>query len=78
MSPRADQLSTITAGTGVKPPVPADVKTTLWNGKLSISVSGGSRSIIFVVTFNLPSGSGVGPFPAMIAYGGLSLPVSPV
>ncbi|PLB49905.1 hypothetical protein P170DRAFT_133501 [Aspergillus steynii IBT 23096] len=61
---------------GTKPPVPANATTSFSQNKLSITVSEGSKRITFDVTIDLPSGGGEGPFPAMIAYGGLSLPLS--
>ncbi|KAH8435119.1 putative extracelular cellulose binding protein (Cip2) [Aspergillus melleus] len=60
---------------GTKPPTPSDISASLSQNKLSITVSEGSKQIAFDVSITYPSGAGEGPFPAMIAYGGLSLPL---
>lgn len=54
-------------------PTPPIVAASLTSNKLTISVSGAGKSITFSPTIRLPSGAG--PFPAIIALGGLSIPV---
>ncbi|EPS37459.1 hypothetical protein H072_8842 [Dactylellina haptotyla CBS 200.50] len=59
---------------GTKPPKPQTV-TASWSGnKLTINVSNGGTSISFAVTITAPSG-GRSPYPAIIGYGGGSIPV---
>lgn len=57
---------------GELPPPPESVVGTLSGNTLTIDVTNGGQSISFDVSIQTPSGTG--PFPALIAYGGLSLP----
>ncbi|PSN71120.1 hypothetical protein BS50DRAFT_274540 [Corynespora cassiicola Philippines] len=57
---------------GVLPPKPT-VTATGSGTSLSITASEGGKSVQFSVSIRKPSGSG--PFPAIIAYGGASIPV---
>ncbi|KAF2012725.1 carbohydrate esterase family 15 protein [Aaosphaeria arxii CBS 175.79] len=57
---------------GILPPKPATV-TASGTSSLSITASEGGKSVSFSVSIKKPSGSG--PFPAIIAYGGASIPV---
>ncbi|KAI1846378.1 hypothetical protein JX266_007583 [Neoarthrinium moseri] len=57
---------------GTKPPKPT-VSSTLSNNKITITSSEGGKSASFGVTLKLPSGNG--PFPALIAFEGTSIPV---
>ncbi|KAF7515990.1 hypothetical protein G7054_g14343 [Neopestalotiopsis clavispora] len=57
---------------GTKPPKPT-VSSTFANNKITIASSQGGKSATFAVTVKLPSGTG--PFPALIAYEGASIPV---
>lgn len=54
------------------PPKPQSVTGTLSGNTLTISVSDNGKSISFTGSITYPSGSG--PFPAIIAYGGMSIP----
>ncbi|KAF2733480.1 hypothetical protein EJ04DRAFT_513132 [Polyplosphaeria fusca] len=58
---------------GTFPPKPSSVTATLSGSSLSITASEGGKSVSFAVTIKKPSGTG--PFPAIIAYGGASIPV---
>ncbi|PKS12973.1 hypothetical protein jhhlp_000314 [Lomentospora prolificans] len=58
---------------GAKPPKPADFKATLSGNSINIELSDNGKSIAFSASIKLPSGSG--PFPAMIALGGASIPI---
>ncbi|KAF2114896.1 hypothetical protein BDV96DRAFT_494289 [Lophiotrema nucula] len=58
---------------GTLPPKPSTVTATGSGTGLSITASDGGKSVSFSVTIKKPSGSG--PFPAIIAYGGASLPI---
>jgi hypothetical protein len=62
---------------GTKPPAPSNVTSTFSQNKLTITASYAGKTISFTATIIYPSGSGAGPYPAMIAYGGLSIPVPP-
>ncbi|KAI1342604.1 carbohydrate esterase family 15 protein [Xylariaceae sp. FL0016] len=57
---------------GTKPPKPT-VSATSSGSKINIAVSDGGKSASFSVSVKLPSGAG--PFPALIAYEGASIPV---
>ncbi|KAK0498208.1 putative extracelular cellulose binding protein [Armillaria luteobubalina] len=57
---------------GELPPPPESVVGTLSGNTLTIDVSNGGQSISFEVGIQTPSGSG--PFPALIAFDGLSIP----
>ncbi|PBL01909.1 carbohydrate esterase family 15 protein [Armillaria gallica] len=57
---------------GQLPPRPESVVGTLSGNTLTVQVSHGGKSISFTVGIQMPSGTG--PFPALIAFGGLSLP----
>ncbi|KAH8832942.1 Glucuronoyl esterase catalytic domain from Hypocrea Jecorina, partial [Flagelloscypha sp. PMI_526] len=58
---------------GTFPPAPSSVTATYSGGNLAITVTDGGKSISFTPTISLPS-SGTAPYPAIIAYGGLSIP----
>jgi hypothetical protein len=58
---------------GTFPPKPSSVTATLSGSTLSITASEGGKSVSFSVSIKKPSGTG--PFPAIIAYGGASLPI---
>ncbi|ORY17567.1 hypothetical protein BCR34DRAFT_474447 [Clohesyomyces aquaticus] len=58
---------------GVFPPKPSTVTATGSGTSLTISYSEGGKSGSFSVTIKKPSGTG--PFPAIIAYGGASIPI---
>ncbi|KAK2756099.1 hypothetical protein FQN54_005506 [Arachnomyces sp. PD_36] len=58
---------------GTFPPAPTSVKGTLSGDTLTIDVEDGGSSVSFTVSVSLPSG-GSGPYPAIIAYGMLSIP----
>lgn len=62
---------------GEKPPTPSAITTTLSSNTLSITASESGKSISFDVDISYPtSGAGNnGSYPAIIAYGGLSLPL---
>lgn len=57
---------------GTKPPKPT-VSATASGNKINIALSEGGKSTSFSVTIKLPSGTG--PFPALIAFEGGSIPV---
>ncbi|KAG8751781.1 carbohydrate-binding module 1 [Serendipita sp. 396] len=57
---------------GTMPPKPSSVTGSLSGNTLTINVSEGGKSISFTVSISFPSGTG--PFPAIIAYGALSIP----
>ncbi|KAM3068924.1 carbohydrate-binding module 1 [Clarireedia jacksonii] len=57
---------------GAYPPKPSSVTASMSGNTLSITVSDGGKSISFTVSITYPSGNG--PFPAIIAYEGGSLP----
>ncbi|KAF3935470.1 hypothetical protein ABW20_dc0109827 [Dactylellina cionopaga] len=59
---------------GTKPPKPSSVTASLSGNTLTINVSNGGTSISFTVTITPPSG-GKAPYPAIIAYGGGSIPI---
>ncbi|KAJ4991716.1 Cip2 [Stagonosporopsis vannaccii] len=58
---------------GVFPPKPSSVTASFSGSSLSITASEAGKSVTFSVTISKPSGSG--PFPAIIAYGGASIPI---
>ncbi|RHZ62550.1 putative extracelular cellulose binding protein (Cip2) [Aspergillus thermomutatus] len=62
---------------GTKPPAPSSVTSTFTQNKLTITASNAGKTISFTATITYPSGTGAGPYPAMIAYGGLSIPLPP-
>ncbi|TFK33327.1 carbohydrate esterase family 15 protein [Crucibulum laeve] len=57
---------------GTYPPKPSSVTGSFSGGNLTINVSDSGKSISFTATVTTPSGAG--PFPAIIAYGGMSIP----
>ncbi|KAF9466044.1 hypothetical protein BDZ94DRAFT_239945 [Collybia nuda] len=57
---------------GTFPPKPQSVTSSLSGNTLSITASEAGKSITFSVSISRPSGTG--PFPAIIAYGGMSIP----
>lgn len=57
---------------GTKPPAPT-VSASFSGGSLSITASANGKSVQFSVSISLPSGNG--PFPAIIAYDGASIPI---
>ena len=59
---------------GTLPGPPEHLSATYDAGNLTITTGNGATSIAFSVNVTLPD-SGSGPFPAVIAYGGLSIPV---
>ncbi|KAF2176802.1 carbohydrate esterase family 15 protein [Zopfia rhizophila CBS 207.26] len=58
---------------GTFPPKPSSVTATGSSSQLTITASEGGKSVSFSVSIKKPSGSG--PFPAIIAFGGASIPV---
>ncbi|POS68719.1 Cip2 [Diaporthe helianthi] len=58
---------------GDYPPAPDSVKGTLSGNSLTVAVTVGGKSVSYSASINKPSGSG--PFPAIIAIGGSSIPV---
>ncbi|RLL97722.1 hypothetical protein CFD26_107173 [Aspergillus turcosus] len=68
---RQSQISTLLQQLelGTKPPTPPSVTSTFSQNKLTITASNAGKSISFTATITYPSGSGAGPYPAMIAYG---------
>ncbi|KAG8775660.1 carbohydrate-binding module 1 [Serendipita sp. 411] len=58
---------------GTMPPKPSSVTGSLSGNTLTINVSEGGKSISFSVSISYPS-SGTAPFPAIIAYGAMSIP----
>ncbi|KAF1996301.1 carbohydrate esterase family 15 protein [Amniculicola lignicola CBS 123094] len=59
---------------GKLPPKPSSVTASISGNSLKITVTDGGKSMSFSVSIKLPS-SGSAPFPAIIAYGGSSLPI---
>ncbi|KAF8066890.1 hypothetical protein FPV67DRAFT_1214294 [Lyophyllum atratum] len=57
---------------GTLPPKPSSITASYSGGKLTINVSEAGKSISFQASVTVPSGTG--PFPAIIAYGGMSIP----
>ncbi|KAF8149105.1 carbohydrate esterase family 15 protein [Crassisporium funariophilum] len=57
---------------GTLPPKPETVSATFSGGRLSITTTNAGKSISFTATITTPSGTG--PFPAIIAVGGMSIP----
>ncbi|BCS20966.1 putative extracelular cellulose binding protein (Cip2) [Aspergillus puulaauensis] len=63
---------------GEKPPTPSSITATPSSTTLSITASSSGKSISFDVDISYPTsgtGTGNGSYPAIIAYGGLSLPL---
>lgn len=58
---------------GDYPPPPDSVKGTFSGNSLTVAVTVGGKSVSYSASINKPSGSG--PFPAIIAIGGSSIPV---
>ncbi|KAG6367798.1 hypothetical protein INS49_001993 [Diaporthe citri] len=58
---------------GDYPPPPDSVKGTLSGNSLTVAVTVGGKSVSYSASISKPSGSG--PFPAIIAIGGSSLPI---
>ncbi|KAG6888051.1 carbohydrate-binding module 1 [Termitomyces sp. Mi166 len=58
---------------GTLPPKPQSVTASLSGNTLTINVSDSGKSISFSVTISVPSGA-TAPYPAIIAYGGMSIP----
>jgi len=58
---------------GTLPPKPSGFKATYSGSSLSITATEGGKSISFSVSIKKPSGAG--PFPAIIGFGGPSIPV---
>ncbi|RDB30367.1 4-O-methyl-glucuronoyl methylesterase [Hypsizygus marmoreus] len=58
---------------GTLPGKPQSLTATYSGGKLTINVSDSGKSISFQVSVSIPS-SGSAPYPAIIGYGGLSIP----
>ena len=58
---------------GTKPPKPSSVTGSLSGNTLTINVSDSGKSISFSVSITYPS-SGTAPYPAIIAYGAMSIP----
>ncbi|KAF3931005.1 hypothetical protein ABW20_dc0101668 [Dactylellina cionopaga] len=58
---------------GTKPPKPSSVTGSYSGGVLTVKVSNGGASISFTASVKLPT-SGKAPYPAIIAYGGGSIP----
>lgn len=59
---------------GALPGPPEHLAASYDNGSLAITTGNGNATISFTVNVTLPA-SGEGPFPAVIAYGGLTVPV---
>ncbi|KAF2267603.1 Glucuronoyl esterase catalytic domain from Hypocrea Jecorina [Lojkania enalia] len=59
---------------GIMPPKPSSVTASMSGNSLRITVSEGGKSMSFSVSVRLPT-SGSAPYPAIIAYGGSSLPI---
>ena len=59
---------------GTLPPPPEQLSASLTASNLTITATNGATSISFSVNITLPT-TGDGPFPAVIAYDGLSIPV---
>ncbi|RXW23575.1 hypothetical protein EST38_g2298 [Candolleomyces aberdarensis] len=60
---------------GTLPPKPESVKGSITGSTLTVDVSHAGKSITFAASIQLPPGSG--PFPAIIALGGYSIPAPP-
>ncbi|KAL4891156.1 hypothetical protein BDV59DRAFT_194602 [Aspergillus ambiguus] len=60
---------------GEKPISPSAWEALFNKNTLSIMASEGGKSITFDVTIRYPADTEVGPYPAMIAYGGLRIPL---
>ncbi|KAL2153977.1 hypothetical protein VTH82DRAFT_2653 [Thermothelomyces myriococcoides] len=60
---------------GDYPAPPESVTASLSGSTLSITVRDKEKSISFSVSIRAPSSGGSGPFPAIIAYGGPSIPI---
>ncbi|EJD51299.1 hypothetical protein AURDEDRAFT_135043 [Auricularia subglabra TFB-10046 SS5] len=58
---------------GTIPGRPQHVSGTLSGNTLTVNVTNAGKNISFAVTLNVPT-TGSGPFPAIIAFGGLSIP----
>lgn len=58
---------------GALPPKPSSVVGTLSGNTLTIKVAEGGNTISFTASITYPS-SGTAPYPAIIAYGGMSIP----
>lgn len=58
---------------GAKPAKPAEFKASMSGNSISIDVTDNGKSISFSASIKLPSGTG--PFPAIIAFGGASIPI---
>lgn len=58
---------------GDYPPPPDSVKGTLSGNSLTVAVTVGGKSVSYSASISKPSGSG--PFPAIIAIGGSSIPI---
>lgn len=58
---------------GYVPPKPSTFSASLSGNRLTINFGDGGKSASFSVTISKPSGTG--PFPAIIAYGGASIPI---
>lgn len=73
---RQQEISTLFQQTelGTKPGKPTTVTATLSGNTLSITCADSGKSISFSVSITYPS-SGTAPFPAIIAYGGASIPI---
>lgn len=59
---------------GTIPPPPANVTGSISGPIFSVYVAQGGRNITFYPTITYPPGNGQGPFPAIIAVGGSSIP----
>jgi hypothetical protein len=60
---------------GAKPPKPSTFQATQSGNSITIRVTDNGKSISFSAAIRLPSGPGPGPFPAIIALGGSSVPI---
>ncbi|CAG7849728.1 SubName: Full=Uncharacterized protein {ECO:0000313/EMBL:CCA74892.1} [Serendipita indica DSM 11827] len=58
---------------GTKPPKPSSVTGSMSGNTLTINVSEAGKSISFSISISYPS-SGTAPYPAIIAYGAMSIP----
>ncbi|KAF9033814.1 hypothetical protein BJ165DRAFT_1356968 [Panaeolus papilionaceus] len=58
---------------GTLPPKPSSVTGSYSGGRLTINVTEGGKSMSFQVSISTPSGA-TNPHPAIIAYGGMSIP----
>lgn len=59
---------------GTKPPKPSSLTASLSGNTLTITAGEGGKSVSFTVTITYPS-SGTAPYPAIIGYGGGSIPI---